>query len=265
MTTMIYIRRTTNRYNEPTGFKRLAFSNAEAMGQQIEWVLDEIKRDKGTPKEWNDSGDECNVEPAYASGCQLNELMVRHMKPFLDAYPHRGKGEPLNPKSNTRPSMPFAPMDEKRSIREVSWYTTDFGGEQQRSAQNMYERNLITYDQAIGYMKRNKPVAPLAFRYTDCGQDGSGHTHFIHIIPSLGADTYLNADKFNGFNRTMGELLKQEADEEFEAWYAYSETDAYKKEVEAKKQAEADLRTTMGESGYTSYSRDSDGRITMWR
>jgi len=269
MTTMIYIRRTSNHYGEVRGTKRLVFNDAKAMGRQIEWVLNEVRLDRGTPEEWNDSGEEYDVEPTYAEGCQLNELMTRHMKPLVEAYPYRGKDAktegPLGYVRGTRPSMPYAPTAEGGGFQEVSWFSTEFGGTQQKEAQQMYERNLAKYDEAIEYMKSNRPDRALVWKYTDCGPDGAGHQHTIHIIPYLCADTYMNADKFNGVNQTMGEILAQEAEEEHKQWLAYTKTDAYKEEVEANAQAEADLRTAMGEGGYTSYSRDDNGRITMWR
>ena len=269
MTGMIYIRRTSNHYGEVRSTKRLVFNDAKAMGRQIEWVLNEVRLDRGTPEEWNDAGEEYNVEPAYAEGCQLNELMTRHMKPLVEAYPYRGKDAkregPLGYVRGTRPSMPYAPCDEKHSARDVSWFSTKFGGKQQQEAQQMYERNLAKYDEAIEYMKVNAPDRALVWKYTDCGPDGAGHQHTIHIIPYLCADTYMNADKFDGVNQTMGEILAQEVEEEHKQWLAYTKTDAYKEEVEAHQQAEADLRTTMGEGGYTSYARNDNGTITMWR
>jgi len=270
MTTMIYIRKATDRYNETTGFKRLAFTNAEAIGRQVEWMLDEIKRDKGTPEEWNDNGgDEWDVEPAFAQGCQLNELMTRHMKPLIKAYPYRGKNTkvegPLGYVRGTRPSMPYPPSDEKHSVREVSWFSTEFGGDQQEEAQQLYHRNIETYDEAIEFMKANEPVAPLMWKYNTTALTGAGYSHTIHIIPYLGVDTYFNADNFDGVNQTMGDILAQEAEEEHKQWLAYTKTDAYKEELEANAQAEADLRTAMGEGGYTSYARNDNGTITMWR
>jgi hypothetical protein len=269
MTTMIYIRKTYNTYGEVSGTKRLVFNDAEAMGRQIEWMLSEVRYGRGTPEEWNDSGEEYDVEPAYAEGCQLHELMTRHMKPLIAAYPFHGKDAktegPLGYVRGTRPSMPYGPYDEKHRAREVTWCLTEFGGRQQKEAYQMYERNLVTYDEAIEYMKVNAPVAPLVWKYNDCGPSGVGHYHIIHIIPYLGVDTYLNTDKFNGVNQTMGEILAQEAEEEHKQWLAYTKTDAYKEEVKANAQAEADLQTAMGEGGYTSYSRDDNGRITMWR
>ena len=51
MTGMIYIRRTSNHYGEVRSTKRLVFNDAKAMGRQIEWVLNEVRLDRGTPEE----------------------------------------------------------------------------------------------------------------------------------------------------------------------------------------------------------------------
>lgn len=258
MTMMIYIRKTTNSYEDPnTGVTRLLFTEPDAMGRQIEWLMREVKEGYGTPEEWNDSGDEYDVEPSCAEGCQLNSLMTRYLEPFITAYQMYTQDE-KGRRVIQRPSMPYPPT---KMGRKVSWCATEYDGQLQRFAKKQYERNLAVYNDSIEWMKNHKPEKHVLWHYNDCKPDGGGNTHTVHIIPSMGS---LDC-KFDGKNLTMGELLAKKQDEEMEKWLAYTKTDAYKKEVEAHQQAEADLRTAMGEGGYTSYSRDDNGRITMWR
>ena len=81
--------------------------------------------------------------------------------------------------------------------------------------------------------------------------------HTIHIVRDWVAP--------DAQDLTYREKVSADNNAEYKAHLAYMETPEGKAGEKARQQAEADLQTAMGEGGYTSYARNDDGTITMWR
>ena len=259
MTTMIYIRKNMiDSYDELGPVAKITrtptiITDTKVMAQQLSELYDEIvalSTDWYEARQWNDQGDEWLVEPAYAQGCYFLERM-KVFKPLLEAFEIW----------KDRLSMPYTRDANGKWNREpVScWSATQFGGEEQKEAQENYEKNSEYVREALTQLrlKPRYPVRAICWEHTEYHDRDWRVKHSVHIVrdwtaPDAQEQTYRG---------------KKNADEtkEWLAHQAYMKTPEGKAEEEARRQAEADLRTAMGEGGYTSYARNDDGTITMWR
>lgn len=251
MPTMIYIHKETiDSYDElgpvvkhtrtPT-----IITDTGVMARQLSQVYEElVSTDEYDVRQWNDHGDEYFVEPAYAQGCYFLERM-KAFQPLLEAFEMW----------KDRLSMPYTrDANGNWNWEPVScWSATKFGGEEQAEAQKNYERNNTYVREALTKLRLNPryPVRAVCWEHTEYIDREHRVKHSIHIVRDWMAS--------DAQERTFREKKSDdETDAACDEFYNWSEQ-------QARQQTKADLQTAMGEGGYTSYARNDDGTVTMWR
>ena len=264
MVTMIYTRKQmVDSYDELGPVANITrtptiITDTKVMAQQLSelyWELADLTHiDDYEVREWNNQGDEWLVEPAYARGCYFLERM-KTFKPLLETFEIW----------KDRLSMPYTRDANGNWNWEPvpCWSATQFGGEEQKEAQEKYEKRSAYVREALTKLRLEPryPRQAICWEYTEYIDRDYRVKHSVHIVrdwtaPDAQTQTY----------------RQKRDDDETDAWIAqqrkheeYLKTPEGKAEEEARLQAEADLRTAMGEGGYTSYARNDDGTISMWR
>lgn len=240
MPVMIYKqRRDTYDYDEPADIKRFLFTTTESIAAAIEELVNEMLHNQA-PEDWNNNGDEWEVEPRYAEACMTVE-MIDKLTPLLNAYPNR-------------PYHYF-------SMPSKGWCETDFGGKEQEYAHKVHESTLARFNKNLEHMKTTRVKRDIQFKWYDYARNKQ---HVVHIITNMSGDFFTH-DKFDAVDKTPYQLLVEEEEAEFNRWLEYSETDEYKQEQAERAQERRDLATHMGENGYTSFVANDDGTYTTWR
>ena len=240
MPVMIYKqRRETYDYDEPADIKRFLFTTTESIAAAIEELAKEMLRSQ-TPEDWNNNGDEWEVEPRYAEACMTVEMLTK-LEPLMRAYhnlPHSYFGMPSK-----------------------GWYATDFGGKKQEYAHKVHESTLARFNKNLEYIKTAQVKRGVRFEWYDYTRNKQ---HVVHIITNISGCHFVH-DKFDAVDKTPNQLRAEEEEAEFNRWLEYSKTDEYKQEQAERAQQRRDLATHMGENGYTSFVANDDGTYTTWR
>ena len=240
MPVMIYkTRRETYDYDEPADIKRFLFTTTESIAAAIEELANEMLHNQA-PEDWNNNGDEWEVEPRYAKACMTVE-MIDKLTPLLNAYPNR-------------PYHYFG-------MPTQGWRATDFGGVEQEGAHAFHEPTLARFNKNLEHIKTTQVKQGVRFEWYDYSRKKQ---HIVHIITNMSGDFFTH-DKFDAVDKTPYQLLVEEEEAEFNRWLEYSETDEYKQEQAERAQQRRDLATHMGENGYTSFVANDDGTYTTWR
>ena len=289
MNTMIYMIDTYHwddyEQNERCDRTTMLFDNTADMNRQLADTLESLIPDRDMADDWNDIGDEYIVEPHYALGAYLSNLInkndfVRFLKEQY-RYPHNAQ---------SRESW----KEFGKDIRDIRWINfdcqddtyNDFIKRMDELYPNVYmhewkshedyerhEENAKRADQAVRMLQalaeyiRTCDINPFAkfnrsFKLTDT----SRYTDTTTYITFTGlSGSHFNPEAFDTYNITIDEHNKALADAEYKRWLAYSQTPEGKAEEAKRIQRERDFQTAMYEGGYTSYARNDDGTITMWR
>ena len=292
MTTMIYRRTETHDDDYEDGhfeMVEILHSDWDSINAQIADVLEgmipanlctdgSIHWDKYEIEKWNDMGYKWRIEEEYAEGAMMSGLLhcdfVRDIKNMYD-YPDAPRHKMAEPVYRISPAEEEEVRIERQAMEKYpSTFLHEFTDP---SDDEVNETN----------QKRARKAAKMLFAMCDYLRNGArpkymswwsamrhwkiydyqGRTtiaqHFL--FTGLGDSEYFNTEKFDGHNITYKDYQRAKWDAEYKAHLAYMKTPEGKAEEKARQQAEADLRTAMGEGGYTSYARNDNGTITMWR
>ena len=240
MPVMIYkTRRETYDYDEPADIKRFLFTTTESIAAAVEELANEMLHNQA-PEDWNNNGDEWEVDPRYAEACMTVEMLTK-LDSLMRAYPNR-------------PYSYFA-------MPSKGWYATDFGGKEQEYAHKVHEHTLAKFNNNIEHMKATRVKQDIRFKWYDYARNKQ---HIVHIITNMSGGFFTH-DKFDAVDKTPKQLRAEEEEAEFNRWLEYSKTDEYKQEQAERAQQRRDLATHMGENGYTSFVANDDGTYTTWR
>jgi len=265
-TTIIY-EKTTRTYHEDNWSgkgewsaphaEHAIFTEPAALSRQIREVLC-----LPDVEEWNHDGPyDWRVEPSYAEGCMWFTMLTDAkslVRIVAGAYrsiaPHVGdlyacKAEEWGGLFDERPTVAYRHDGHVPNIFE------DFGGGLQEELQRGLPKAKQWWTDALATIEERLPVRSFEFH---CSERGYSETHRFSVLTRAPAEELARIYGVAELNRTL-----MEADQmRYEAHAASPEGKA-----EAKEHAEREreLRTMMGEGGYTSMSRNDDGTISMWR
>lgn len=240
MPVMIYKqKKETYDYDEPADIKRFLFTTTESIAAAVEELVKEMLHNQA-PEDWNNNGDEWEVEPRYAEACMTVEMLDK-LTPLLNTYPNR-------------PHHYFG-------MPTKGWRATDFGGKQQEYAHKVHESTLARLNQNLEHMKTTRVKRDIQFKWYDYARNKQ---HIVHIITNMSGDFFTH-NKFDAVDKTPYQLLVEKEEAEHKRWLEYSKTDEYKQEQAERAQERRDLATLMGENGYTSFVANDDGTYTIWR
>jgi len=210
--------------------------------------------------EWNmRNHDEVWVDSHYAEACMWYHMLrpnrgyrQHSMRSAVDAYRHAPK--PYAHKLYRQTEEVWGDIF-KRNEEEWPNILDDFDGPLQKAAHEGFPKVKEWWATFQEHIKENLPDTTFTLCY------GYGHMTFyrctFHVFEC--ADPQALADMYGvRLNETM---FEKECRIETE-WYLSEEGQAERKRAAER---ERELRTMMGEGGYTSYSRSDDGTIRMWR
>ena len=265
MTTMIYTRTSSTENFDEYGpshhveRETIVLTDPNAMARQ---VIELISMAMEYDSDWNLNGDEWFVEPSYAEACHFY-AKGSVLEPLFSTYGH------IVFQSSYDYLMPLLRDDQYRIVdfktRVDCWSSTEFGGEEQEDASKTWlkhserlEKQLSDLRTKIANGEAPHPSRDICWTYRDAAGHLTTITHCLHIVKHFTAET-------DGEQLTLLQRAQTKQEAEWKAHLAYMETPEGKAEEKARRQAEADLQTAMGEGGYTSYARNDDGTVTMWR
>lgn len=299
MTTMIY-KRTVTDDCEDGHFEmvEILHSDWDSINAQIADVLQAmipacldndgyVQWDKYEVDKWNDMGYEWRIEQEYAEGAMMSELLnsefVQDIKRMYD-YPAQAQ------LTITEPSFKsFPPEPEELAIHEQAMKTYPSTHLlKEPSALELREFPDTDIDKIHETnQERAKKAVKMLFGMCDYLRNGARPKHMswrsavrhwkVHdyrgrttitqhfVFTGLSDSAYFNTEMFNGHNITYKDYQRAKDDADYKAYLARMKTPEGKAEEEARRQAEADLRTYMGENGLTSYAHNGDGSISVWR
>lgn len=291
MTTMIYKRTVLNDcdYEATPDTVEILHDNWDSINAQIAETLERmipahldtdgsVHLDRYEVERWNDMGHEWRIEEMYAEGAMMSELLnsefVQNIKRMYD-YPNAPRRKMAEPVYFAFPAEKTEIAIEQKAMEK---YPTTF----------LHEFNDPDDDEANEFnQERARKAAKVLFAMCDYLRNGARPEHMSwriavrhwklydyqgrttitqHLVfTGLSDSAYFNTEMFNGHNITFKDFQRAKNDAEYKAHLAYMKTPEGKAEEKARQQAEADLQTYMGENGLTSYSRNDNGTVTMWR
>lgn len=287
MSTMLYtiIKYHWDDYEEDAACKQttMLFDNTADMNRQLADTLESLIPDKNMAHDWNDMGDEYIVEPHHALGAYLSNLIndndfVRFLKAQY-RYPHRAQDkESLKEFGKVMQDIRWMAYEDDTYddfIQRMNELYPDVYMHEWKSHEDyeQHEANAKRADQAVRMLQalaeyiRTCDINPFtknnhSFKLTDT----SRYTDTTTYITFTGlSGSHFNPEAFDTYNITIDEHKQALADAEHKRWLAYSQTPEGKAEEAKRIQREQDLQTAMYEGGYTSYARNDDGTISMWR
>lgn len=212
-------------------------------------------------EEWNHDGPyDWRVEPSYAEGCMWFTMLTDAkslVRTVAGAY--RSSAPNIHSLYACKAEEWGGLFDENLSLAYASdGYVpnifADFGGDLQEELQRGLPKAKQWWDDTLAIMEERLPARSFEFRESGRGHD---ETHRFSVLTRAPAEELARIYGVE-LNRTL-----MEADQmRYEAHAASPEGKA---EAKAHAERERELRTTMGECGYTSMSRNDDGTISMWR
>lgn len=266
-TTIIY-EKTTRTYHEDhwTGkgewsvseVEHAIFTEPSALARQIRMAMPEWD----DVDKWNQAGpDEWRVEPSCAEGCMWFTALTNEkslVRTVAGAYrsfvPHAGslyacKAEEWGGMFDERPTVAF------QTDGYVPNIFADFGGDLQEELQRGLPKVKKWWDDTLAIMEERLPTRSFEFSEGGWGYD---ETHRFSLLTRAPAEELARIYGVQELNRSLDML-------DWMRYEAYAATPEGKAEAKARAEFERDLRTMMGEGGYTSMSRNDDGTISMWR
>ena len=292
MVTMIYRRSETHTHDYEDGhfeMVEILHSDWDSINAQIANALQSmipadldndghVHWDNYEVEKWNDIGDEWRIEEEYARGAMMSGLLhsdfVSDIKQMYD-YPH-------TPRDDMTYKVYLSSSTDEEEIaaeqRAMKKYPSTFLHESTNpDDREVNEYNKERADKAVkmlfamcDYLRNGaRPkhmswrTSPRHWKIYDCQGRTTIAQHFL--FTGLSDAEYFNAEMFDAHNITFNDYQRAKDDAEWKAHLAYLQTPEGKAEEKARRQAEADLWTTMREGGYTSYERSDNGTITMWR
>ena len=292
MATMIYRRSVTHDGDYEDGnFERVEIlhSDWDSINAQIADVLKRmipasldnegyVHWDKYEIEKWNDMGREWRIEEMYAEGAMMSELLNSDF--VQDIKRMYGYPEVARNKMTDKVYLSFATEPEEIAVEQqaIEKYPSPF----------LHEFTDPDDDEVNEYnQERARKAAKMLFAMCDYLRNGARPKHMswrsavrhwkIHdyqgrttiaqhfLFTGLSDAEYFNAEMFNGHNITFNDYQRAKDDTEYKAHLAYMKTPEGNAEEAKRIQRERDLQTTMYEGGYTSYARNDDGTVTMWR
>lgn len=292
MATMIYRRSVSHDDDYETGLfemTEILHSDWDSINAQIADVLERmipadldndgyVHWDKYEVEKWNDMGYEWRIEEMYAEGAMMSELLnsdfVQDIKRMYD-YPYALRYKMTSPLYKAFPTEEDEITAEQQAMEKYpSTFLHKF------TDPNEDEVNEVNQERAkeavkmlfamCDYLRNGARPKHMSWRTSPRHwklNDYRGRTtiaqHFM--FTGLSDKAYFNTEMFDGHNITFNDYQRAKDDAEYRAHLAYMETPEGKAEEAERIQRERDLQTTMYEGGYTSYARNDNGTITMWR
>ncbi len=294
MTTMIYRRSVTHDHdyeNEDGNFEmtEILHSDWDSINAQIADVLESmipadldnegyVHWDKYEIEKWNDMGREWRIEEMYAEGAMMSELLnsefVQDIKQMYD-YPNTPRHKMAEPVYLTFPVEEREIEIEQQAMKKypsifLHKFTDPDDDEVNEVNQERARKAAEMLFAMCDYLRNGARPQHISWRSAVRHwkiYDYQGRTtiaqHFL--FTGLSDSAYFNTEMFSGHNITFNDYQRAKDDAEYKAYLAYMKTPEGKAEEAERIQRERDLQTTMYEGGYTSYARNDDGTITMWR
>jgi len=287
MTTMIYKRTVQNSldYEQGPSVTTILHDNWDSINAQIAEVLERMipgnreHYDSYMVEEWNDWGDEWRVEQQYAKGAFMSELFnsefVQAVKQMY-GYPVQARLTITEPVFQSFPTEPEELAAEKKAMETypstfLHEFTDPDDDEVNEANQERAGKAIKMLFAMCDYLRNGARPQHSSWwsamrhwkAYENSGAIKDTTNHFL--FTGLGDPAFFNAENFDAHNITYQDYERAKNDAEWRAHLAYMKTPEGKAEEKARQQAEADLRTYMGEGGYTSYARNDNGTVTVWR
>jgi len=237
----------------------------------VHWDMYEVE-------EWNNMGREWRIEEMYAEGAMMSELLhcdfVRDIKDMYD-YPHTPRHEMTKGVYLSLATEPEEIAIEQQAMKKypstfLHEFTDPDDDEVNEVNQERAGKAVKMLFAMCDYLRNGARPKHMSWRSAVRHwkiYDYRGRTtiaqHFL--FTGLSDSAYFNTEMFNGHNITFKDFQRAKWDAEYKAHLAYMETPEGKAEEAKRIQRERDLQTTMYEGGYTSYARNDDGTISMWR
>jgi len=281
--------------------RRALLDTREAMARQL---IELIELNEETPSEWNDCGDEYNVDEKYAEACYWYEHTLSLYKKLKPLYTHdlrepRWMGTSFNKEYDEKNSR-YSSMGESLSINIHDWdFKCDldaftYGWEKQVIGQVRANIEKTKYEQDWDYYESKGQVSGhkviqamhdlgLFKQYYDYCKEvmmtkdaragnirfdtGSSYDYYGSITVQVIElpSSFITPSRMGNLNETLNEWRDRRDKEAYEEWEANYDTPEAKAEREAEAERQRDLATFMGESGYTSFARNDDGTTSVWR
>jgi len=278
--------------------RRALLDTREAMARQL---IELIELNEETPSEWNDCGDEYNVDEKYAEACYWYEhtlSLYKKLKPLYtnDLREPRWMGTSYNKEYDEKQSrysltlsINFNDWDFKCDLDAFTygWEKQVIGQVRANIEMTKYEQDWDYYE-SKGQVSGHKVIQAMhdlglfKIYYDYCKEvmmkkdarvgnirfgTGSSYDYYGSItvqvidLPS----SFITPCRMGNLNETLNEWRDRRDKEAYAEWEANYHTPEAKAEREAEAQRQRDLTTFMGESGYTSFARNDDGTTSVWR
>jgi len=292
MTTMIYRRSVTHDDDYEDGhfeMVEILHSDWDSINAQIADVLESIipadldnegyvHWDKYEIEKWNDMGREWRIEEQYAEGAMMSELLnsefVQDIKQMY-GYPAQARFAMTEPVFQSFPTEPEELVAEKKAMETYpsTWlhkFTDPDDDEVNEDNQKRARKAAAMLFAMCDYLRNGARPKHMSWRSAVRHwkvYDYRGRTTITQqfLFTGLPDSAYFNTAMLNGHNITFKDFQRAKDDAEYRAHLAYMKTPEGKAEEAKRIQRERDLQTAMYEGGYTSYARNDDGTITMWR
>jgi hypothetical protein len=292
MATMIYRRSVTRDDDYETGLFEMVeilHSDWDSINAQIADALEGmipanldndgyVHWDRYEIEKWNDMGYQWRVEEQYAEGAMMSGLLnsefVQDIKRMY-GYPD----VPRN-KMTSRLYMSFPTEEDEIAAQDNAYekypsvflheFTNPDDDEVNEANQERADKAVKMLFAVCDYLRNG--ARPQHMSWRSAGRhwkihDYQGRTttsqHFL--FTGLSDASYFNTEMFDGHNITFNDYQRAKNDAEWKAHLAYMQTPEGKAEEAERIQRARDLQTAMYEGGYTSYARNDDGSISMWR
>ena len=242
---------------QTTSYRHAVFTDPSKVGEE---VLAQIESSMVSAEEWNTRNQyEDWVHPHYAEACMWYHMLSpnvdrqKHsLRSAVDGY--RRAPKPYASRLYRQSEEVWGSIFERK---EDVWPSIldDFEGPLQKAAHDGLPKVMEWWAEFQDYIKGNLPDTTFILRY------GYDHMTFFQCT-------------FHVFERAdpqaLADMYGVRLNETTTARACRIETERYlSKEGQAERkraaERERELRTMMGEGGYTSYSRSDDGTIRMWR
>lgn len=251
MTVMIYNRKkiTYNAdYEKRVTHNRFLFTDDDAMCEQLAELITNMVYNKDAHT-WNCAGYEYVVEPSYAEGCVWQSVLEsKEVRKVIEIFDDKYDWE--------LPSMYW-----DKDLRDIPITSTEFGGKEQRQAQeDLPQWKAIIDNLPTLFKQSSRRWRDLHFQWNECGHY-DGYMHEVHILIGFTEEAF-NLDNFKAVNKTADTYEREKWIREEEEYYA---SEQYEKDRQEAAERRAELQTAMGEGGYTSYADNGDGTYSLWR
>jgi hypothetical protein len=235
-------------YDEWTEHNRFLFTDSDAMCEQLAELITNMIYNEDAYT-WNCAGDEYVVEPSYAEGCMWQSVLeLPKVREIILMFDEKYNWE-------------LPSMYRDKNLRDIPITSTEFGGKEQKEAQEELPTWKAIIDDLPTLFKQSKVRwHDLHFRWNDYNHYG-GYMHEVHILTGFTEEAF-NLDNFKAVNKTADTYEREKWIREEEEYYA---SEQYEKDRQEEAERRAEFQTAMGEGGFTSFADNGDGTYTVWR